>query len=157
MPRTPNIALITKASPSGWTARNMRSSSSATTPSGIPGSFPRSSTFRLDPNVPYECQPSSTNSFKTDAPGALTYERGHQVPANHLDYSELAIRQSNYMTNILPQTQTLNSGRVAAERGNHRVLSGHRGITGARRGAVEEHQGGPEERSLRGFAQHPDA
>jgi endonuclease G len=32
------------------------------------------------------------------------------VPANHLDYSEVAIRQSNYMTNILPQTQTLNRG-----------------------------------------------
>lgn len=71
------------------------------------GSFPRSSTFRLDPAVPYECQPSSTNSFKTDAPGALTYERGHQVPANHLDYSELAIKQSNFMTNILPQGKTL--------------------------------------------------
>lgn len=74
------------------------------------GSFPRSSTFRLDPAVPYECQPSSTNSFKTDAPGALTYERGHQVPANHLEYSELAIRQSNFMTNILPQAATLNRG-----------------------------------------------
>ncbi len=30
--------------------------------------------------------------------------------ANHLDYSELAIRQSNFMTNILPQTATLNRG-----------------------------------------------
>jgi endonuclease G, mitochondrial len=74
------------------------------------GSFPRLSTFRLDPAVPYACQPSSTNAFKTDAPGALTYERGHQVPANHLDYSELAVRQSNFMTNILPQTGTLNRG-----------------------------------------------
>ena len=74
------------------------------------GSFPRFSTFRLDQAVPYACQPSSTNSFKTDAPGALSYERGHQVPANHLDYSELAIRQSNFMTNILAQTATLNRG-----------------------------------------------
>jgi endonuclease G len=38
------------------------------------GSFPRSSTFRLDPAVPFECQPSSTNSFKTDVPGALTLD-----------------------------------------------------------------------------------
>jgi endonuclease G, mitochondrial len=74
------------------------------------GTFPRSSTFRLDPAVPYACQPSSTTSFKTDAPGALTYERGHQVPANHLDYSELAIRQSNFMTNSLEQTANLNQG-----------------------------------------------
>jgi endonuclease G len=40
----------------------------------------------------------------------LTYERGHQVPANHLDHSKLAIRQSNFMTNSLPQTATLNRG-----------------------------------------------
>lgn len=52
------------------------------------GSFPRSSTFRLDPAVPYACQPSSTNSFKTTAKGAPAYERGHQVPANHLDYHD---------------------------------------------------------------------
>ena len=74
------------------------------------GNFPRSSAFRLDPAVPYACQPSSANSFKTNVSGALTYERGHQVPANHLDYSALAIRQSNYMTNILPQTATLDRG-----------------------------------------------
>lgn len=74
------------------------------------GNFPRSSTFRLDPAVPYECQPSSTNTFKTTAPGALTYERGHLVPANHMDYSELAIKQSNYMTNILPMAYQLNHG-----------------------------------------------
>jgi len=74
------------------------------------GNFPRSSTFRLDPAVPYECQPSSTNTFKTTAPSALTYERGHLVPANHMDYSELAIRQSNYMTNILPMAYQLNHG-----------------------------------------------
>jgi endonuclease G, mitochondrial len=49
------------------------------------GNFPRLPTFRLDPAVPYECQPSSANTFKTTAPKALTYERGHLVPANHLD------------------------------------------------------------------------
>lgn len=74
------------------------------------GTYPRDPTYRLDPEVPKECQPSSSISFKTDAPGALTYERGHQVPANHLDFSELAIRQTNYMTNILPQAQVLNRG-----------------------------------------------
>lgn len=46
------------------------------------GNFPRSSTFRLDPAVPYECQPFSTNRFKTAVPGALTDELGHQVSAN---------------------------------------------------------------------------
>lgn len=77
------------------------------------GDHGRSSTFRLDPTVPYECQPASAESFKTTAPNALTYERGHQVPANHLDFSEEAIKQSNYMTNILPQTWQLNRGAWA--------------------------------------------
>lgn len=77
------------------------------------GDYDRVGTFKLDPSVPYECQPSSAESFKTNAPNALTYERGHQVPANHLDFSEVAITQSNYMTNILPQTWQLNRGAWA--------------------------------------------
>jgi len=32
------------------------------------------------------------------------------VPANHLDYSATAIRQSNTMTNILPQAANMNRG-----------------------------------------------
>lgn len=32
------------------------------------------------------------------------------VPANHLDYSDLAIVESNYMTNINPQYYSLNRG-----------------------------------------------
>jgi endonuclease G len=38
------------------------------------------------------------------------YDRGHQVPANHLDASPVAIRQSNFMTNILPQASNMNRG-----------------------------------------------
>ncbi|HIG39559.1 MAG TPA: hypothetical protein EYQ14_03340, partial [Gammaproteobacteria bacterium] len=40
------------------------------------------------------------------------YDRGHLVPANHLDYSKKAIKQSNYMTNILPQAANMNRGAV---------------------------------------------
>jgi endonuclease G, mitochondrial len=32
------------------------------------------------------------------------------VPANHLDYSKVAIKQSNFMTNILPQVAGMNRG-----------------------------------------------
>jgi hypothetical protein len=39
------------------------------------GALPRSSTFRLDPDIPYECQPSSPNRFKTSVLGALTGTR----------------------------------------------------------------------------------
>lgn len=64
----------------------------------------RAKDFRLDPNVPKDCQQTST------APYGHGYDRGHQVPANHLDASSTAIKQSNYMTNILPQTLQMNRG-----------------------------------------------
>ncbi len=68
------------------------------------GDYPREDVFRLDPAVPYECQPSSTNTFSTkDIPNAPTYHRGHLVAANHLDYSEQAIKESFNMTNIWPR------------------------------------------------------
>jgi endonuclease G len=68
------------------------------------GNQPRDGDFRLDPNVPKECQQTNTKGY------GHGYDRGHQVPANHLDYSPVAIKQSNYMTNILPQTQQMNRG-----------------------------------------------
>ena len=35
---------------------------------------------------------------------------GHQVPANHFDGSQTAISQTNFITNILPQTSSMNQG-----------------------------------------------
>jgi DNA/RNA endonuclease G (NUC1) len=60
------------------------------------GNFKRHGRFYFDPNVPKRCQQTSTKSYKH--PGQ-SYDRGHLVPANHLDYSMTAIKQSNYMTN----------------------------------------------------------
>jgi endonuclease G len=68
------------------------------------GNEARDGDFRLDPNVPKECQQTSAKAY---GPG---YDRGHQVPANHLDASAVAIKQSNYMTNILPQASQMNRG-----------------------------------------------
>ena len=79
------------------------------------GDYPREDNFRLDPTVPYECQPSSTATFSTKTlPNAPVYHRGHLVAANHLDYSEQAIRESFFMTNILPMTLQLNLGAWSA-------------------------------------------
>ena len=58
--------------------------------------------------MPVECQQTSAKAY------GHGYDRGHQVPANHLDYSDEAIKQTNFMTNILPQTQQMN--RSAWER-----------------------------------------
>jgi endonuclease G len=59
--------------------------------------------------VPEHCQQTSAASYKTKPP-APRYDRGHLVPANHLDASKVSIRQSNYMTNILPQVASMNRG-----------------------------------------------
>jgi endonuclease G len=68
------------------------------------GSQKRYDKFMLDPNVPASCQQYSSKAYGNG------YDRGHQVPANHLDASAIAIKQSNYMTNILPQTSQMNRG-----------------------------------------------
>ena len=71
------------------------------------GNFKRKKSFYYDPDLPKNCQQTSTKSYKE--PGQR-YDRGHLVPANHLDYSKKAIKQSNYMTNILPQAANMNRG-----------------------------------------------
>lgn len=71
------------------------------------GNAPRDDEYRFDPDAPPECQPISTDTFHTVDP-APKYDRSHLVPVNHLDYSEEAVRQSFYMSNILPMTTTLN-------------------------------------------------
>lgn len=68
------------------------------------GSFPRVENFAIDSNVPADCQQTSAKSY------GKNYDRGHLVPANHLDYSANAIAESNYMTNILPQAANMNRG-----------------------------------------------
>lgn len=68
------------------------------------GNFQRYQDFFFDPNVPAKCQQKSTKAY------GHGYDRGHQTPANHLDSSEKAIKQTNFMTNILPQTSQMNRG-----------------------------------------------
>jgi len=71
------------------------------------GNFKRSSSFYLDPKVPKECQQYSSKSYKAKG---QRYDRGHLVPANHLDYLKTAIKVSNTMMNILPQAANMNRG-----------------------------------------------
>jgi len=71
------------------------------------GSFKRHKSFHIDPNVSLSCQQLSAKTYKQKG---QRYDRGHLVPANHLDYSKVAIRQSNFMTNILPQAANMNRG-----------------------------------------------
>lgn len=68
------------------------------------GNVKRYDHFELDPGTPAACQQFSSQAYGNG------YDRGHQVPANHLDDSVNAIHQSNYMANILPQTSQMNRG-----------------------------------------------
>ncbi len=68
------------------------------------GNAKRLDSFYLDPNVPAECQQTTTKAYGNK------YDRGHQVPVNHLDSSKTAIKQTNFMTNILPQAANMNRG-----------------------------------------------
>ena len=71
------------------------------------GTLPRVPTFTLDPAVPPQCQQASTGPYQHPP---QRYDQSHLVPANHLDYSARALRQSQYMTNILPQAANMNRG-----------------------------------------------
>lgn len=73
------------------------------------GNFKRHSKFYTDPNLSKECQQTSTASYKGKHPTG-TYDRGHLVPANHLDSDEQSIKESNYMVNIVPQAANANRG-----------------------------------------------
>lgn len=68
------------------------------------GNSARAKDFYLDPNVPSECQQTTAKAY------GKKYDRGHLVPANHLDSSEAAIKATNTMTNILPQAASMNRG-----------------------------------------------
>jgi endonuclease G len=73
------------------------------------GHEPRIDGFSLDPGVSANCQPTSAEPFHSPV-GAPRFDRGHQVPANHMDWSAQAISETNFLTNILPQTTVLNRG-----------------------------------------------
>ena len=63
--------------------------------------------YRLDPSLG-DCQQLSTKSYWKES--NQTYQRGHLVAFNHLDYSPESASDANQMANILPQHKTLNQG-----------------------------------------------
>ncbi|ACH64760.1 DNA/RNA non-specific endonuclease [Aliivibrio fischeri] len=71
--------------------------------------YERYNRFFRDPNLPNKCQQTSVSTYKTGK-GKIKYHRGHLVPANVMDNSDLSIKQSNIMTNVLPQVAQMNTG-----------------------------------------------
>lgn len=68
------------------------------------GCLKRHRQFYNDPQAPRPCQQTSLLPYRGP------YDRGHLVPANHLDHTEQGIRESNFITNILPQHKNMNRG-----------------------------------------------
>ena len=73
------------------------------------GNAARPNTFTLgDPQLPSGCgQQSSAASYASEATG---WDRGHLVPANHMDASDALIAETFHMTNIVPQRSAFNQG-----------------------------------------------
>ena len=67
------------------------------------GTFPRDNTYYEDRDVP---SPRATNE---DYRGS-GWSRGHMCPAGDNKWDEVAMRESNMLTNICPQHASLNSG-----------------------------------------------
>lgn len=73
------------------------------------GNAKRHEKFFIDETLPKSCQQMSTASYKGKHKTG-SYDRGHLVPANHMDSDPKAIHDSNYMTNIVPQAANANRG-----------------------------------------------
>jgi len=72
------------------------------------GNAERAHSFFLDSNLPEGCLQQKTAATYRSPSGEPQYDRGHLVPAQHLDHDPDAIATSNVMTNILPQERSLN-------------------------------------------------
>lgn len=79
------------------------------------GHISRSGGFKIDQSVPQTCQPTSTDSYRTDTvdPATGIWDRGHLVPANHMDNSLPGMKDTFFVTNILPQQSTFNQSQGA--------------------------------------------
>ncbi len=72
------------------------------TASEVAGTYPRDENFRGDDNVV-----GSAEKWDYSYSG---YDRGHMAPAGDMKWSEKAMDESFYMTNMCPQAKTLNTG-----------------------------------------------
>lgn len=78
------------------------------------GNFKRSSSFYSDNNVPKDCQQTSTGTYKLPYKidkqhnKKISYDRGHLSPANDHDNDKEAIKETNFMTNIVPMDSFVN-------------------------------------------------
>lgn len=98
------------------------------TPEETAGAAARQNRFVPDPEVPPH-ETATTDDYKHSG-----YDRGHMAPAGDMKWSEQAMRESFYLSNICPQHPALNRGiwkqleelvrKRAATRGSVYVVCG---------------------------------
>ena len=94
----------------------------------VEGVVPRKDNFMPDPEVSYT-ETATTNDYKNSG-----WDRGHMAPAGDMKWSEQAMKESFYFSNICPQNNNLNSGiwkdleeqvrGLAKQKGNIYVVCG---------------------------------
>lgn len=74
------------------------------------GNLPRFEPFNLDKDVPSFCQQKSNKTYSISKKNnsKYTYDRGHGVHQNIWDNDIEVMKESNFMTNIVPQESYLN-------------------------------------------------
>jgi endonuclease G len=70
----------------------------------VKGITPRYNTFIPDPEISYS-ESASTDDYKNSG-----WDRGHMAPAGDMKWSEQAMKESFYLSNICPQNKNLNAG-----------------------------------------------
>jgi len=68
----------------------------------------RLKSFYLDKSLPRECQQKKLSSYPKKISIVANLDRGHLIGANSQDVSDIAIKESNYMFNIVPQLASVN-------------------------------------------------
>jgi endonuclease G len=94
----------------------------------VEGVTPRSNNFMPDPEVKYGMS-ATTDDYRNTG-----WDRGHMAPAADMKWSEQAMKESFYLSNICPQNKNLNSGiwkdleeqvrALATQKGNIYVVCG---------------------------------
>jgi len=74
------------------------------------GNKARYKSFYDDPKLPQKCEQKSRESYKHFDSEMPSFDRGNLAAANHFDFDKKALKEANYMANVLPQTLQLNRG-----------------------------------------------